>query len=80
MPKPKKITLDDLGASFQNLSGTTEKLAQSIEDLVIMTQNGFTEMHSEMNTRFDKVEERLDRIENILLRSLTIQSPSLKMR
>ena len=38
-----------------------------IEDLAVMTQNGFNELNGEMNKQFEEVNIRLDRIENLIL-------------
>jgi hypothetical protein len=63
--------------------GTMKKRKITLDDLAIMTQNSFTELGVEMNTRFDQVDRRFeviderfeeidrrfDRVENLLLRS-----------
>ncbi len=52
----------------QQFAALNQKIDREIESLAIMTQNGFKEMDAQfvqMNGRFDGVEGRLERIENI---------------
>lgn len=54
---------------------TLEDVARSVEDLAVMTQNGFVGLEMRMNERFEEMDYRFeemdrcfDRVENILYR------------
>jgi len=66
---------------------TIKDVAETIDSLAIMTQNGFVEIDKKfeeqreyMDDRFDGVELRLDRIENLILTDHTQRLERLEDR
>ena len=50
----------------------------TIDDLAGMVKKGFDETNKQMNERFDKVEARLDRIEETLLKNHEVRIKRLE--
>ena len=52
-----------------SIQSEIEKLAQIVQAGFAGVDKRFEQMQTDIDNRFDKVDERLDRIENILLRA-----------
>lgn len=52
----------------------------TIEDLAGMVKRGFDDTHAYMNRRFDDMDKRFDRIENLILKRHEEEIEQLKIR
>lgn len=71
----KKMTIENLAEMMEaGFTKVTKETDKKIDDLAVMVQGGLQEVHEEINTfraevneRFDAIDRRLDRIENVLI-------------
>ena len=53
----------DLSITVKGLTKTVGNLSETVDKLAIATKKGFYEIHGEMNSRFNKVDTHLDKLE-----------------
>ena len=57
-----------MDAGFKEVHGAIVKTNKSIENLAIATKKEFDSVHTKMDSGFKEVGERLDKIENLIIR------------